>query len=235
MTVTVVMPSRGRPERAFEAVKALCDMASLISTSVVVPIDLDDPTFDEYTSLFFVKPGHFGPGVTIVPLRGDETGNLVRATNTVAMRIARDDPDAIIGNLGDDHIVRTRGWDRLVRDAFTEPGIAYGDDLLQGEELPTAPFISARIVLALGYYFLPDLAHMYVDNAVRDIGVQSGTLRYLPELIIEHMHPFGGKAEWDHGYKRVNAEEPVRIDRLRYESWREHAMATDVGRVRAAM
>lgn len=235
MTLVVVIPSRGRPERAASAIEAIHQTAVLVDTSVVLAVDADDPYWDAYAAMVGQRRIRFGPALTMVTLRGDETGNLVRATNTVSMRIAREDPTAVIGNLGDDHLCRTPGWDRAVAEALTEPGIAYGDDLLQGEELPTAPFISATIVLALGYYFLPDLEHMFVDNAVRDIGVQTGTLHYLPGVIVEHVHPFVGKAEWDDGYRRVNAETPVRLDRLRYESWREHAMPTDIGRVRNAL
>lgn len=232
MTVTVVIPSRGRPERAEAAVRALRITAVLVETTIILAVDIDDSRFMCYTDLRFTDPG---PEVTLVTLRPEDTGSLVKATNTVSMRVANADPTTIIGNLGDDHLARTHGWDRMIANALTTPGVAYGDDLLQGEELPTAPFMSAQIVLALGYYFLPDLDHMYADNAIRDVGVQTGTLRYLPDLIIEHVHPFVGKAEWDEGYARVNAELPVRLDRLRYESWREHAMATDIGRVRDAL
>lgn len=232
MAVVVVMPSRGRPERAHEAVKAIRRTAARVDTSVILAVDRDDPAFGEYAALRWAG---FGPEVTVLALPADETGNLVRATNTVSLRVANADPDAIIGNLGDDHVCRSRGWDNEVTDALRDPGVAYGDDLLQGEVLPTAPFISASIVLALGYYFLPDLEHMYCDNAVRDIGVQSQTLHYLPSVVIEHMHPLVGKAEWDEAYRQVNAELPVRLDRLRYESWRRHAMSIDVGRVRDAL
>jgi hypothetical protein len=232
MTVTAVIPSRGRPDRAREAIEALRRHATMVGTGVVLAVDDDDPCLPEYRALRF--PG-FGPEVTTVVLAAADTGSLVKATNTVSLRIAHEDPDAIIGNLGDDHVCRTLGWDRMVADALATPGVAYGDDLLQGEALPTAPFISGAIVLALGYYFLPDLEHMYCDNAVRDVGAQTGTLRYLPELVIEHMHPAVSKAAWDDGYIRVNSDEAILRDRARYESWREHAMATDIGRVRDAL
>jgi hypothetical protein len=232
-SVVVVIPSRSRPQRAWEAVTAARETAVLVSTSIVLAVDADDPELPVYRALQW--RGDYAAEVTLVVLEPDETGNLVRATNTVSMRIATEDPDAIIGNLGDDHLCRTLGWDRMVADALRTPGIAYGRDGIQDEALPTAPFISARIVLALGYYFLPDVTHMYVDNAVRDVGAQTGTLRYLPGMVIEHMHPFAGKAAWDAGYEAVNAETPVREDRLHYESWREHAMPIDIGRVRAML
>lgn len=232
MTITVVIPSRGRPERARAAVQAIRDTAALVSTNVILAVDADDLCLPEYRALHF-RP--FGAEVSTVILGPDETGSLVKATNTVSMRVADVDPGCIIGNLGDDHMARTPGWDIAITDALRQPGIAYGDDYIQGEALPTAPFISAAIVNALGYYFLPDLEHMYPDNAVRDVGAQTGTLHYLPQLVFEHVHPAVGKTAWDEGYTRVNAESAIARDKARYESWRQHAMATDIGRVRAML
>lgn len=232
MAVVVVIPSRGRPARAYEALAAIRETAQMVSTRAVLVVDADDPAWRTYSLIGFPL---YGPEVSMVTLVGEETGNLVRATNTVSMRIAREDPTAIIGNLGDDHVMRTPGWDKRIAEALATPGIAYGDDGIQHEELPTAPFISASIVLALGYYALPDVDHMYCDNAWRDVGVQTGTLRYLPDVVIEHVHPAVGKAEWDPGYIRVNAEDAIARDKARYESWREHAMTTDIGRVRDAL
>lgn len=236
MTITVVIPSRGRPARAREAIDAIRQTAVLVSTEVILVVDEDDPELAGYFGVTRAAQfGDFAPQVALVTLRAEQTGNLVRATNTVSMRVARADPDAIIGNLGDDHLCRTPGWDRAIAEALQFPGVAYGNDLIQGETLPTAPFISASIVLALGYYALPDLEHMYIDNVWRDVAEQSGVRRYLPEVVIEHMHPAVSKAAWDTGYIRVNSNEAIERDRRRYESWRQHAMATDVGRVRAML
>ena len=232
MTITVVIPSRGRPERARQAVQAVRDTAALVSTSVVLAVDADDPFLPQYRALQFRS---FGAEMMLVVLQPEDTGSLVRATNTVSMRIADVDPHAIIGNLGDDHICRTPGWDRLVTDALTTPGVAYGRDGIHDEALPTAPFISAAIVLALGYFFIPDVDHMYGDNAVRDIAEQTGVRRFLPELLTEHMHPAVGKAAWDEGYIRVNEIPAVELDKARYENWRRQAMAVDIGRVRAML
>lgn len=235
--IVVVIPSRGRPAQARRTIQAIRATAVRPSTKIVLAVDADDPHLLRYRAMLrnLPRPLFGWDAPTLVVLEPSETGDLVKATNTVSLRIAQADPDCIIGNLGDDHRPQTRGWDRRIAETLTEPGIAYGDDLLQGEALPTAPFISAAIVNALGYYALPDVTHMYVDNAWRDIGVQTGTLHYLPDVVIEHCHPFVGKGTWDEGYERVNAETPVREDRLHYESWREHAMDVDVERVRDAL
>jgi hypothetical protein len=230
MNLVVVIPSRGRPKSAREAVQAIRDTADLVTTSVVVAIDEDDPCASEYRAWTFAP---YGPEVSLVTLRGDETGGLIRATNTVARRIAAHDPDAIIGNLGDDHRTRTRGWDRLVADALVRPGIAYGDDLIHGARLPSAPFVSASIVNALGWYFLPTAEHMYGDDALRVLGESLGRLRYLPDVVIEHLHPAVHKAPWDDGYARAYAT--VEADQAAYNEWHRRYLKLDLRNVRRAL
>ncbi len=46
-----------------------------------------------------------------------------------------------------------------------------------------------------------------VDNYWRDLGTAAGCLTYLPDAIVEHLHPSAGKAALDEGYGRVNAPE----------------------------
>jgi hypothetical protein len=234
VSVVVVMPSRGRPSRAHAAIAAIRGTAARVDTRVVLAVDEDDPELHAYRALRW-DPIPYAAEVALVELPTGETGDLVRATNTVAMRIATEDPGCVIGNLGDDHVARTPAWDRLVLEALDDPGIAYGDDGFQRQQLPTAPFISASIVLALGWYALPACRHLFVDNAWRDLGVQAGCLRYLPDVVIEHVHPLAGKAAWDEGYHRANGEETVEHDKRAYDEWREASMGADVDRVRAAI
>lgn len=231
--IVVVMPSRGRPRRAAEAIQAIRDTAVRVDTSVVLAVDRDDPELDRYLRLQFVG---FGPEVTTVTLAAEETGDLVKATNTVSMRIARENPDSIIANFGDDHIARTPGWDRRVREALAEPGIAYGDDLIHGEHLPTAPFISASIVNALGWYALPTCHHLYIDDVWRELGQRTGCLRYLSDVVIEHMHPAVGKAEPDDGYERANSALSINRDHRAYIEWlKSRHYTADLRNVRRAL
>lgn len=232
-SVVVVVPSRGRPAAAWATVEAIRSTASLVSTSVLLAVDRSDPLLPVYEGLRW--PGHYAAEVALVVLEDEVTGNLVRATNTVSLDVARDDPSAIIGNLGDDHRPRTRGWDRAILNALDEPGIAYGNDLFQGADLPTAPFISAAIPLALGWYALPSCRHLFIDNAWRDIGVQSGRMHYLPGVVIEHCHPLAGKGQWDEGYERANGDTTVEADKAAYQRWRATDMARDVDVVRRAL
>ena len=50
----------------------------------------------------------------------------------------------------------------------------------------------------------PGCIHLFFDNFVKQLGLDLEYLKYLPDVIIEHLHPVAGKAEMDEGYARVN-------------------------------
>jgi hypothetical protein len=81
---------------------------------------------------------------------------------------------------------------------------------------------------------LPGLVHLYVDNAWLELGRAAGVLGYLPDIVIEHMHPGAGKADWDAGYAEANAPELDAADKAVFERWRTEQLAADVQRLRAA-
>ena len=97
-----------------------------------------------------------------------------------------------------------------------ETGLVYGNDLLQGEHLATAVGMTGNIVKALGGMTPPNMINLYLDNFWMKLGNDLGALRYLPNVVIEHLHPIAGKAEWDEGYRAVNAEDVYSADEVEF-------------------
>jgi hypothetical protein len=131
-------------------------------------------------------------------------------------------------------VFRSKGWDRRIAEALATPGIAYGNDLLMGADLPTAVFMSSVIPRALGWFALPTCNHLYIDNGWKTLGQRLGCLRYLPDVVIEHMHPLGGKAPWDATYDHGNGPN-IEHDRLAYAEWAAGPIEADLARVRAVL
>ena len=141
-----------------------------------------------------------------------------------------------LASLGDDHVPRTLGWDRILLDAIEAmggTGIAYGDDQIMRDRLPTAPVISSNIVAALGWMCEPSLSHFCVDNVWKDLSQAAGCLAYVPEVIIEHLHWINGGALLDATYKDGGIYSPDCADARAYAQWRAERMADDVSTVRA--
>jgi hypothetical protein len=217
--LVIIVPSRGRPEAARELAAAF-DVTCTADTKLLFSIDADDPTADDYP-----KPRVVAGNKSMVEALNRALGQYLLDGNFWPFAI---------GFMGDDHRPRTKGWDTTYLDALRElgTGIVYGDDQLQGRNLPTQCAMTADIIRALGYMAPPTLHHMYVDNFWRDLGQRAGCLKYLPDVVVEHLHPVAGKAQWDEGYKRVNAPTVFAQDEKAYVDFQYREMADAVSRVR---
>jgi hypothetical protein len=199
-TNLVILPSRGRPDKINDALEALKDN-SRISDFIVA---IDDDEADLYPRvegfIYEVNPR----------LRMNGTLNLV--ANKYA------DKYETIYFLGDDHLVRTKGWDELLYAPIKARGygLAYGDDRLQGKNLATAVMMSTNIIRILGYMAPPKLIHLYMDNFWMNLGQALDCLDYVPQAVIEHMHYLAGKSEQDAQYAEVNSSEMYQKDRETY-------------------
>jgi hypothetical protein len=186
-------------------------------------VDADDPLVLGYETAA-------SEGETIVlPERVGYTKSL----NAVASTIW--DDFTILGAFGDDVLFRTRGWDRLIEDALSTPGIAYGNDLVHAAGHPTAIFMSSVIAKALGYLAIPQSRHLWVDDAWKLLGQKTDTLRYRPDCIFEHMHPAVGKAEEDQTYREVYDGVLGHQDHLGFLDWEANHADADAAKVRAAI
>ena len=142
----------------------------------------------------------------VVPCGGERgmTGPLNAAAAAV-----RDEYE-FLGFWGDDHFPLTPGWNALMYEDLRARGplaMAYGNDLLQGEGLPTAILMDGAFVRELGYMAHPSLRHLYVDNYWLWLGRELGTIAYLPHVVIEHQHCCVGKAPTDDMYRELNSSE----------------------------
>lgn len=205
MTLIVICPSRGRPGKAREGYEAFLATKTSEDTKMVFVVDADDETFSGYVNEML-------PIVTYE----HEGGGMGPPTNAAAADLAP--IYDITGFVGDDHRFRTVGWDAAIEAALAKPGFAYGNDLIRSD-IPTQVFISSKIVLALGWFCLPGAKHLYLDNTWRVLGEASGTLRYLPDVVIEHAHPFFGRGQMDEGYARVNHPSMYEHDNAIFQEW----------------
>lgn len=224
--LVVITPSRGRPRQLNELAHAVTQTTGG-RAEVLGLVDLDDPQRAAYRAL----PCRIWTG---------ERKSLSAWTNYAADQllhgIAQADRPRYLASLGDDHRPRTRDWDlRLIEaiEALPGPGIAYGNDLLQGGAKPTAWVVAADLVRAVGWMMPPGCQHMYVDDAVRELGRVAGRIAYRPGVVIEHLHPAAGKAGWDDSYRESNTPARYEADRQAFEAWKRDGRAADVAKVQA--
>lgn len=218
MTVDLVMvvPTYGRPDNARrlqQAFKATCTGR----TELHLVLQANDPAWDDY-----LQDGNPGTWAT-APASCGGTG-FVAPTNWAVERIlARMYQPYAIGFMGDDHLPRTRGWDT----AFVETlrrrgtGYVYGNDLIQGEQIPTQVAMTADIPRAFGWFANPICKHLFADNMWRDLGKAARCIRYLPDVVVEHLHYTAGRSADDSTYRIGNSDVRWREDPAAYQVWRD--------------
>lgn len=213
----VIIPSMGRPHHVARTAAAWRDTGAMdAGVPVTYALDSSDPLRATYAAEI---GRHFGSLGDSYP---SGSSGMVAAINAAGRAlVAAPVPDFALAVLNDDHLPRTEGWhDRLVGKLWAMgTGIVYGDDLIQGEKLPTAWAMTTDIVMAINRVVPCLVSHLFADNAVMDLGRAAAVLAYLPDIVIEHMHPMAGKAEKDEGYARVNSRQRWREDQARYQRW----------------
>ena len=224
--LAVIVPTRGRVESCRELVAAF-DETCGEDTQLVFAVDRDDPEFAGYVELGELD------GVTVYI--NDDLGSMNRALNGCAYYFR--DRFAYLGFMGDDHRPRTDRWDQWVLDALNRmpSGVVYGNDLFQAHKLPTQVFMDSRIVRTLGWFAPPELRHMYLDNFWLELGRRLGTLTYLPDVVIEHMHPVAHKGEWDDTYKATNTSDVYQHDHAVFQQYVFDRLDADVARIREVL
>lgn len=222
----IIVPSRGRPENIDRLAKAF---AGTTCVELLVAIDDDDPEAAEYRRVAI----NHGALWLVRDIRRRLVGTLNHIATAEAAKSYR-----YVGFMGDDHLPRTPGWDvEYIRalDQVGPGGIVYGDDKIQGPNLPTHVAMDRRIVDVLGYMAPPCLVHMCADNFWRDLGDQLGTLRYLPDVVVEHLHPIALTSAWDDRYAEVNAPAVMEADWAAYERWCADEMPSAVATLKGAL
>ena len=220
----VIVPTRGRPQNA----QAFYDswIATTEDTDLLFVCDEDDPLLGTYQ---YRRPMMSKASLMTVPPKL----RLCGALNKAAVEKAND--YKYLAFMGDDHRCRTLHWDKIVREAVGDHQVAivYGNDLLQGETMPTAVVMTSNIVSTLGYMAPPSLEHLCLDLCWLDWSNALDCRIYLDHVVIEHLHPANGKADMDAGYRLANSGEQVKRDADAYYSYRDDGgLARDVKKLK---
>ncbi|HEV8725743.1 MAG TPA: hypothetical protein VGW77_34440 [Candidatus Binatia bacterium] len=194
--ISLLLPTRGRAalvRRLFDSlVQTTTDLRRL---EVVLYIDEDDGESREisHPELSLIR---------IVGRPGETMGNMNRACYE-----ASHGPYVMLIN--DDAVFRTVGWDTRVLEAAShfpdEIALLYGDDLDQGEAVPTFPIMSRTMCDVLGEICPRGYRNLHIESHLLDIFKQLARMghdriRYLHDVIVEHMHYVVGKAAVDATY-----------------------------------
>lgn len=210
-TNLVIIPARGRPDKAATAFDALKQYSKI--SDLMIGLDEDDA--DNYPEI---------EGVI------REVNPRLRMNGTLNLLVKKyQDKYETITFMGDDHLVRTQDWDEKLYSSIKERGygISYGNDLFQGENLPTMVMMSTNISKSLGFFAPRRLIHLYMDNFWKLFGLVINGLTYEPDVIVEHMHFMAGKSKVDAQYEEVNSSEIGQHDAEVFKEYCTHEIKED--------
>lgn len=196
--IAIIVPTRTRPgniQRMHEQWFRITD--ATIPTECVIVLDEDDEK--NYPRL---------DGFRYIVVKTSGTRGVVYPLNHAALQIC--DQYEYLGFWGDDHYPLTPNWNSLMYQALQKQGpcaMVYGDDGIQGINLPTHVVMDSKIVTTFGYMGHPAFRHLHVDDFWKYVGMYLGTLIYMPNVKIEHKHYCNNKAPMDALYATNNSEE----------------------------
>ena len=226
--LVVIVPTRRRPRNIPPLLEAFA-LASHPETALFVAVDGDPEHQQDYADAW---EEHCEVDRDQLWIGTDRLGMCPRLNLSAGMVLA-DCAPTIVGFMGDDHRPRTVGWDQRIIDAMPPLGVVYTDDGFQGENLPTSVFMDAELIRRLGWMVPPGIGHLFCDNAWKTLGEALGTLVYLSDVLIEHMHPHADKAPMDAGYAEVNSARQWEADEAAFRRWVAADLPRDVARVKA--
>lgn len=127
--------------------------------------------------------------------------------------------------VNDDIVIRTQGWDERIRALDAEYSdkvyLGYANDLMQGDRLCTFPVLSRQTCKVLVDPYPATYRGAYIDTHLLDIFKRlqyrgQDRIRYLEDVVFEHMHYAVGKATADKTYvERVSYNDSPRFLALR--------------------
>jgi hypothetical protein len=180
MKTSVVMPTRGRPERCKQALESLFATAEG-EIELIVGFNPDSQYPVDERAKVYLSP----------------TGPSQRTGEMAAMATGE-----IIMQGSDDFLWRTPGWDRIFHEKAEKHPIAcfFFNDGRPEDKMDSCIPVVTRKFYEIAGYFPSYFFHFYGDTWVADIANMAGCLRYVPEVVIEHMHPKFRKAQSDETY-----------------------------------
>ena len=224
--ILTICPSYGRPQRLTKMIESFLETSCRSDLSVWV--NADDPCFSDY---YKIRNWYFKIGAPVMFCCVSTTMTITQMFNSAANL----EGYSFYHQTNDDFIYKTIGWDAKFINKLSEfgEGIVYGNDLVQGKNLPTAQFISAGIIRALGWIQLPSLTHLGNDCVWKEIGSRIKRLFYMEDVIIEHQHWMKNKSLIDTVYQRTNSQQMYDKDQRVYRQWFHQQMDKDVERIKS--
>tara|TARA_B100000745_G_scaffold300554_1_gene255225 strand:+ start:11034 stop:11696 length:663 start_codon:yes stop_codon:yes gene_type:complete len=200
--ISLIIPTRNRPKNIARFYESWVNTGS--KGELILVTDHDDT--NDYTNIDARVIVH---RCNDSSSSDDRAGSTVEKINAGAEAATYD----IIGFSGDDVVIRTNDWERLVSEVMTLEPLTLGFPMCgKGQKVfPTHVFMTRALYETLGWFAYPKLRHPWVDYAWDKVGryleeTGKGSYRNIGNVLFEHLHPmYRSSVEYDETYQRAYA------------------------------
>lgn len=175
--ISILHPSRSRPEKSFETIKKWIERAGSESIEVIISLDTTDPTGGLYGSFYLDCPPCnrafvYGDNRSAV----DAINNAAKQAKGDILIVVSDDTDC------------PENWavDLLKYTTNKTDFIAKTDDGIQ-DWIITMPIMDRTYYNRFGYIYHPDYLHMFVDTHMSCVADLTGRRIRIP-MTFKHLH-----------------------------------------------
>ena len=193
--ITLIHPSRSRPQKSFETMKKWILKAGMKDLEIIVSLDNDDPAVGQYQELYLAK-GLPHPCTLIV----GENKNAVGAIN----RAARISQGTILIVVSDDTSCPANWGNRILRyTAGRTDFVLKTQDGIQPKMI-TMPITDRIYYQRDGYIYHPNFSHCWADRHFTEIAHKRGRV-ITKNIMFRHLHYSVTKEKPDAQYRRTDA------------------------------
>lgn len=179
--ITIIHPSKGRPELAYNAAKNFLTNAKQYGIRYFLSLDSDDATSEQYHSYFDKLKTEIG-NKHLVNTNIDINYSCIEAINRVAKKIHFD----ILVVISDDFQC-SEGWDVQIMDAVKDKTnfVLKTNDGNEGW-IVTFPVMDYAYYKGQGYVYNPAYKHMFCDTEMTHVADITGRLIVRNDIVIPH-------------------------------------------------
>ena len=156
--------------------------------------------------------------------------SLMEKINLHALEIAN--KYKYIGFIGDDIVFKTPFESKIINYLSEHShAMAFGNDLIWNGKLPTHPFMTSKTVMAVGFFGCPAVEHNFFDNYWEMVFDGLQTKKYIPDIVMEHMHSMVGKEKND--YLANVIADKLQLDKIKFINYINRHLEIDLEKIRS--
>jgi hypothetical protein len=201
MKILYKFASRSRPQKFFETLENIRNMAHHDDYTILCSLDVDDPAMKTQEVLEILK---FQRRIRVI---WGHSKNKVDAINR-NMDTAKDFD--ILINMSDDMRFIQPGFDLKIIEHFEKyfldlDGVIHYPDGNVNQLLMTMSIMGKTYFDRFGYIYHPSYTSLFCDNEATDVAKILGKYKFINEQLFEHLHPAFRKSEMDEQYKHTES------------------------------